>query len=255
MISKVVLFIGGPKNYQTEEITHPQTYLQVPEKINSFVGLGSDHPFAAQEPNYKVVTYRLEKYRPGPTITIPLYVAQGYETEHASQLAGEYFYQLMLNQYTVNKVAEKQGKFGLSQILVSPTIPSFIQELYEEKLAPSLTEQEWYKNALGSNFKSLTTLKQEYLKALVHIKEQGITFGPSSTGKQVQVNGGSVLGQLTKLFPQLATVSSSCPSKDCGAMGRIAELIQHLNDIHHWKIETDIADWLESLDIKFEVKA
>lgn len=205
MISNVVLFIGGPKNFQTEEIDHPQSYLQFPEKINQFVGLGSDAPFAALEPNYKIVTYRLEKYRPGPTIIIPMYVAQGLDTEEASRYAGEYFLQLMLNQHTATKPINTKG---------------------------------W---------------KENFQQALKSVEIEFLTAGSWST--EEQFSGSLVIGQLTKLFPQLATTSGVCPSKDCGAKGKIGQLIQHLNDLHQWKIETDIADWLESLDIKFEVKA
>jgi len=234
MISSIVLFIGGPKNFQTEEMDHPPMYLQVPQQIKHFIGLGNPSQEDLQA-TYKVETYTLQKYHPGPTIISPLYVLSGIDYEPACRYAGEYFYNLMLNQHTIAKAAEKHGKSVLSMALTGV----------------ELHNQEWYQNAINTKPPSPEELKASIVKAMKLIEANPMIFsGDKPPTKKTTF---SINQQISKLFPQLNTVRTTCP--DC-AMGEatVSLIIQHLNDVHKWPIATKIADWLETLDIKFEVK-
>lgn len=64
-----------------------------------------------------------------------------------------------------------------------------------------------------------------------------------------------VVDELATIFPELNTVEVNCPI--CGGSDysdTIGKVIVHLNDdAHNWTRE-QIADWLETLDVKLEVK-
>ncbi len=214
--SPVVLFVGGPRHLQTEEMHNPPVYLQMPKQIKNFIGLGNP----SQEDlsfNYKVVTYTLEKYAPGPGVFIPLYVIQGMPVKEASSIVAQYFLDLFIINHTQkSNIVDPTSSYGLLQTMSSQ---------------------------MGVWTQSYTLPKKSIMQNMMEAMQQlnsHLTLGHP------------VVANLVKLFPQLETAKSNCP--DCGNTGFIVGIIQHLNDTHKWPIETKIADWLETLDMKFEVK-
>lgn len=248
LISPVVLFIGGPKDMTTEHIANPPPHIQVPEQIKSFVGIVPSY-YEDVDCKFKVVTYRREKYYFAPGIFLPIYVVQGIDLPKACELAGEFFLSLIIQSHLIGKNMPKQN--GKTAALMS------------------IMDQEWYKQAIsaGPTTQEMPDMLSELQKAMAlfekevynhsidsHYKQQ-FMMGPPSTGKQKkQQSGSKVIGNLVKLIPNLATAKSTCP--ECGGKDPVpvVDLITHLNDTHMWPIKTKIADWLETLDTKFEVK-
>jgi len=65
-----------------------------------------------------------------------------------------------------------------------------------------------------------------------------------------------VVDELAKIFPALKTEYVNCPllvSDGCSFTNTIGDVIVHVNDQHEWTREA-IADWLETLKVKLEVK-
>lgn len=219
--SNIVVFIGGPKHFKTEEIQHPSSYIQVPEK--QYIG-----PIVPdKEPLYKVVTYRLEKYRPGPDIILPIYVAQDTPPEAYHKLIGEYFYHLIT---TAHAQAQKPSPIFWGDPNLPIDVAKYNEELYKQFTKPQ--HHLLYVQPPSPNKSPLEDTMQMMKQAL---------------------HGSQVIKNLTNLIPGLAKARANCPA--CTVHNApVVKLIQHLNDEHKWPIETKIADWLETLDVKFEVK-
>lgn len=58
---------------------------------------------------------------------------------------------------------------------------------------------------------------------------------------------------LSALFPT-SNERVSCPVVGCTNIAVVLSTVVHLNDMHEWNRETQIADWLESLDIDLNIK-
>lgn len=63
-----------------------------------------------------------------------------------------------------------------------------------------------------------------------------------------------VVDELAKLFPEIKVHEVKCPVSPDHTKKTIANMIVHLNDnVHNWTRD-QVADWLETLDVKLEIK-